>query len=145
MYYILVNLFLISRKTANWTPKATNEPTMEAKKVCNEIPVVVCALPAPESSALPMLVGCAMADEEAMVMRVAEEVVLMGPNERSRLQSVLAYRLSVHWHGENICWQSLNGQGSEGDDTGEWSAGQGRSSVNRSLTETTHSANKQML
>lgn len=75
-YYILVNLFLMSRKTANWTPKAMKEPTMEAKKVCSEIPVLVWALPAPESSALPMLVGCAISveDEDAMVIGVAEEL-----------------------------------------------------------------------
>ena len=66
----------MSRKRANWTPKATKEPTMEAKKVCSEIPVLVWALPAPEFSALPMLVGCTMADEDdtsAMVMRVAAD------------------------------------------------------------------------
>lgn len=73
-YYIRVNLFLMSRKTANWTPKAMKEPTMEAKKVCSEIPTLVCALPAPESSALPMLVGCAISDEDedAMMIGVAE-------------------------------------------------------------------------
>ena len=80
-YYILVSLFLISRKTVNWTPKATKEPTMEAKKVCSEMPVLVCALPAPEFSALLMLVGCAMADEDedgdAMVVQAAEDGVFM--------------------------------------------------------------------
>lgn len=47
---------------------------MEAKKVCSEIPTLVCALPAPESRALPMLVGCAISDEdeEAMMIGVAE-------------------------------------------------------------------------
>ena len=57
---------------------------MVAKKVGSEMPVLVCALPAPEFSALPMLVGCAMADEDedAMVIRVTEELCTYETEQR---------------------------------------------------------------
>ena len=50
-----------------------NEPTTEAKNVCSEMPVVVCAVPAPPSSAPLMLVGLAIIDEDEAV-----DMVIMG-------------------------------------------------------------------
>lgn len=65
---------------------------MEAKKVCSEMPVLVCALPAPESSALPMLVGCAMAEEDeegdAMAVLVAENRVFRGLRTEGTLKAL---------------------------------------------------------